>query len=40
MSRTIVEKHLFGSLSVSNKDGGACFKITLPLTISGRGDLR
>ena len=40
MSKTIIEKHLLGSLSVSNEDGGACFKITLPLTISGRGDLR
>jgi len=40
MSKTIVEKHLLGSLSVSNKDEGACFRIALPLTLSGRGDLR
>ncbi|MCD6433351.1 MAG: PAS domain S-box protein, partial [Sulfurimonas sp.] len=30
MSRTIVEKHLEGSLSVFNDDEGACFKITIP----------
>jgi len=40
MSRTIVEKHLEGTLKVENIDDGACFKITLPLTISGNGDLR
>ncbi len=40
MSKTIVEKHLLGSLSVFNSEEGACFKIALPLTISGRGDLR
>ncbi|MEA3369997.1 MAG: HAMP domain-containing sensor histidine kinase [Campylobacterota bacterium] len=40
MSKTIVEKHLHGSISVSNAEQGACFKISLPLTISGRGDIR
>ncbi|MEA2049642.1 MAG: cache domain-containing protein [Campylobacterota bacterium] len=34
MSKTIVEKHLNGILSVENKDGGACFKIELPQTKS------
>ncbi len=40
MSKTIVEKHLLGNLSVLNENGGASFKVTLPLTISGRGDLK
>jgi len=30
MSKIIVEKHLLGNLSVSNKEEGACFKIKLP----------
>ena len=40
MSKNIVEKHLLGSLSVENTDDGACFKIALPLTLLGRGDLQ
>ncbi|MEA1913909.1 MAG: PAS domain-containing protein [Campylobacterota bacterium] len=34
MSKTIIEKHLQGSLNVSNKDAGACFEIQLPLTLN------
>ena len=30
MSKTIVEKHHHGKLSITNKNGGACFTITLP----------
>ena len=30
MSKTIVEKHLLGTLSADNKNGGACFTINLP----------
>ena len=33
MSRTIVEKHLEGSLSVENDDEGACFEIVIPHVI-------
>ena len=32
MSQLIVEKHLGGSLTFSNKDAGACFEIRLPQT--------
>ena len=35
MSRTIVEKHLEGSLTVENDDEGACFEITIPHVIKG-----
>ncbi len=31
MSRTIIEQHSHGRLSVSNSDLGAVFKIELPL---------
>ena len=33
MSKTIVEKHLNGTISVLNENGGACFKIELPYMI-------
>lgn len=33
MSRTIVEKHLQGSIDVKNVDEGACFTITIPNSI-------
>ena len=33
MSKTIIEKHLKGSLNTYNKDNGACFRIRLPYTI-------
>ncbi len=33
MSKTIIEKHLQGSLSVKNNKEGACFEITIPYTI-------
>ena len=39
MSRTIVNKHLNGSLSVKNIDGGACFSIVLPLSIKEGDEL-
>ncbi|MEA2073287.1 MAG: PAS domain S-box protein [Campylobacterota bacterium] len=29
MSKIIIEKHLFGTLSVNNKDDGACFRVEL-----------
>lgn len=32
MSRTIIETHCHGSLDVENKNGGACFRIQLPVT--------
>lgn len=32
MSRNIIEQHMGGSLSVCNRDGGACFRIELPLS--------
>ncbi|QOY55632.1 HAMP domain-containing histidine kinase [Candidatus Sulfurimonas marisnigri] len=32
MSKTIVEKHIGGTLSVYNSDDGACFEIKLPLS--------
>jgi PAS domain S-box-containing protein len=31
MSRTIIEEHCQGELSVKNREAGACFKIVLPL---------
>ncbi|MCU7834778.1 MAG: DUF3365 domain-containing protein [gamma proteobacterium symbiont of Taylorina sp.] len=31
MSKTIVEKHLQGSLEVANKEKGVCFKIAIPI---------
>lgn len=31
MSKTIIEKHLKGAMSVENSDKGACFKIALPV---------
>ncbi len=30
MSKKIIEEHCGGTLSVSNKDGGACFSVSLP----------
>ena len=33
MSKTIIEKHLKGSLTTCNKDNGACFTIRLPYSI-------
>ena len=30
MSKIIIEKHLFGTLSVNNKDDGVCFRVELP----------
>ncbi|QOY51049.1 PAS domain-containing protein [Candidatus Sulfurimonas baltica] len=33
MSKTIIEKHIGGALSVYNSDDGACFVIKLPLSI-------
>ncbi len=35
MSKTIIEKHLEGSISATNSDEGACFTIELPLEIVG-----
>ncbi|MEA3383067.1 MAG: ATP-binding protein [Campylobacterota bacterium] len=32
MSKTIIEKHLNGLLTIENSDKGACFKIKLPIT--------
>lgn len=34
MSRTIVEKHLHGEIDIYNKDGGACFVIRIPQSVS------
>ena len=31
MSKTIVEKHLLGSISVQNRDDGACFIVEIPV---------
>jgi len=31
MSKTIIEEHCFGTLQVSNEEGGACFRIILPI---------
>ena len=36
MSKIIIEKHLFGKLSVTNRDDGSCFTIELPKV--GEGD--
>lgn len=35
MSKTIVEKHLHGSIRASNSDKGACFTVTLPNSFKG-----
>ena len=35
MSQTIIDKHLNGTLSVTNKEDGACFEIVLPVSIEG-----
>ena len=40
MSQTIVQRHLLGNIIAYNDNEGACFKISLPFTISGRGDVR
>ncbi|MEA3331608.1 MAG: HAMP domain-containing sensor histidine kinase [Campylobacterota bacterium] len=40
MSKTIIEKHLLGRLSFHNEKSGVSFKISLPFSIAGRGDLR
>ena len=37
MSKTIIEKHLHGTLKAYNIDNGACFEIKLPLDISSLG---
>jgi len=37
MSKTIVEKHLHGTIEVSNTKEGACFKIAIPLVKKGEG---
>lgn len=34
MSKTIIEEHHKGKLSVSNKNGGACFTITVPKVLA------
>ncbi len=39
MSKTIIEKHFFGRLSVYNEKEGACFEINLPLNIKDSGEL-
>ena len=38
MSKTIVEKHLEGSINVENIDDGACFRIKIPHAINGGGN--
>ena len=35
MSKTIIEKHLKGKLEVYNENGGACFRIELPVDVEG-----
>ncbi|MCD4668430.1 MAG: hybrid sensor histidine kinase/response regulator [Sulfurimonas sp.] len=35
MSKTIIEKHLHGSLKVYNTKGGACFKLSIPMEWKG-----
>ncbi len=37
ISKTIIEKHLNGTLNTYNKNDGACFEIALPFTIDDRG---
>jgi len=37
MSKTIIEKHLQGTLTVENSKNGACFKIVIPMKIQGEG---
>ncbi|MCD4667445.1 MAG: PAS domain-containing sensor histidine kinase [Sulfurimonas sp.] len=39
MSKTIIEKHFLGRLSVYNEKEGACFEINLPLNIKDSGAL-
>jgi len=36
MSKTIVEKHLHGTIEVSNTKEGACFKIAIPIAEKGK----
>lgn len=38
MSKTIVEKHLEGQITVENSDVGACFKLKLPISHTRKGD--
>ncbi|MEA2018353.1 MAG: PAS domain S-box protein [Campylobacterota bacterium] len=38
MSKTIVEKHLHGTLEATNKNDGACFKIELPYILNNKND--
>lgn len=35
MSKTIIEKHLYGIIRASNSDKGACFTVTLPKSFKG-----
>ena len=37
ISKTIVEKHLKGSIKANNVDQGACFTITLPRSLEKEG---
>ena len=37
MSKRIVEERIEGSISVSNNEAGACFKIIIPITNSAEG---
>ncbi len=38
MSKTIVEKHLNGTITAHNSNKGVCFEIILPLTIKNSGE--
>ena len=39
MSKTIIQKHLKGTITVHNVGNGACFEIKLPLHIEGEGSV-
>jgi sensor histidine kinase regulating citrate/malate metabolism len=39
MSKTIIEKHLYGTIDVKNTKDGACFNVTIPICHEEKKDV-